>query len=111
MDTVRIHSLGADAPAASDAGGSWGTFGGRLRQPFDRKACRQRKAFRLQFMNHSRSFDGGQSRRSDIGRVNVRNDFILVVLRQAAGSVITEANDRYGWGIGLCDFHLMMNAL
>jgi hypothetical protein len=73
-------SAGAKAPAILDAGGSWGALGGRLLQPVNDKARRQRNAFRHQPVHRYWSIDGGQANQSDIGRVEMRHDIILVVI-------------------------------
>src|SRR6476620_6866135 len=64
---------GAKAPAALDAGGSWRASGGRLLQPVNDKAGRQRNAFRHEPTHGYRSIDGGQTNQADVGRVEMRH--------------------------------------
>src|SRR5882757_2568150 len=111
MDAVRIHSLGADAPAALDADSSWGTLGGWLCQPVDGQECRKRNALPSQFKDRDRGVHGGQSDRSDIDGAKMRKDLILVVIGQSAGTVVTQADNRRNRRPGLRELGLVMRAL
>ena len=69
------------------------------------------KRLRLQLLDRGLRLDCGQSNRSDIGRVKMRHDIILVVIGQSAGTVVTQADDRRNKRRCLRDFDLMMRAL